>query len=112
MSFGDFKTLERDMNLNEVTVPTDKNFFDDFSLNDVTKTANDWLGNLGKTYLNIKSLETAIKTGGTAENEQLQRDYEQTMQGTPSKGSSSFKLEQKHFIYGGVALAAYMILKA
>lgn len=110
MNFGDFKELEKDMNLDGVTVPNDSNFFDDFSFNDMTDTANEWLGNLGKTYLNVKSLETAIKNGGTAQNEQLQRSYEQTMQGEPST-ASSFKLEQKHFIYGGIAIAAFMILK-
>jgi len=114
MNFGDFKEDERNMNLDGVTVPESNSWFDDFSFNEATETAGSWIDSLGNTFLKVKQLENAVKGGNQTpsdQNEQLQRSYEQTMQGQPSSSAGGFQFQQKHLIYAGIGLAAFMVIK-
>lgn len=108
MSLGEFKALEQDLGLDQV--PISKGF--DFDIKDITDTANDWLISLGQTANTYNKVKDVIDGKSSVENEATRREYENIEQNVTSSDSSSLGVNSKYLVYGGIAIAAFVILKA
>lgn len=104
MSFGDFKALEKDLGLDTVSQPFN------FDINGALESVNSILNNTGSVIGTYKNLEKQLNNEDSAAKDAARKNYTDITQNVSSTTGQTMD-KSKMFIYGGIALAAIIVLR-